>query len=284
MRVVTTVKAVRRLIAHARSQKKTVGFVPTMGFLHQGHASLMRQSAKDNDITVLSIFVNPRQFGPDEDLKVYPRDIKKDEKLAKKENVDIIFYPSVDEIYPSGYSTYVEVEGYSEVLCGRSRPSHFKGVTTIVAKLINIVSPHQMYLGQKDAQQALIVRKMVQDLNWSLKVKVLPTVREADGLAMSSRNSYLTPQERKEAVILYRSLLAAKQKIQTGEQSVNLVLKDIRTMIQKNSQGVVDYIECVDAKSLKTVEEISSNVLIALAVWFGRARLIDNVIVKTHER
>ncbi len=283
MYVVKTVKSLRRLIAKLKIQKKTIGFVPTMGFLHEGHATLLRQSKKDNDITVLSIFVNPRQFGPAEDLKNYPRDIKKDEKLAKRENVDIIFYPSVDEIYPADYLTTVEVSVLSDRLCGLIRPGHFRGVATVVLKLVHMVTPDVMYLGRKDAQQAIIIHKMIKDLNVPLKVKVMPTVREADGLAMSSRNSYLTNGERQQAVILSQSLEDARRKIRAGERNASKIIAMIRRKIETQTNGSIDYIQCVNTKDLSAVKEITGEVLIALAVKFGLARLIDNVIVDVYE-
>jgi pantoate--beta-alanine ligase len=281
MRIIKSVPALRKVISEARRKGKSIGLVPTMGYLHEGHASLLRQCCKDNDISVLSIFVNPKQFGPNEDFTKYPRDLKKDEKLAKKENVDIIFYPSADEVYPTGYLTYVEVEGLSGVLCGESRPGHFKGVTTVVAKLINMVQPDVMYLGQKDAQQALIIRKMADDLNFPLKIKVMPTVREHDGLAMSSRNVYLTPEERGQAVTLYRALQEAKNRILSGQRDASRITEDMAALIKEKTDGSIDYIECVDINTLKNVEKISGRVLIALAVKFGKARLIDNVLVDT---
>lgn len=284
MRVVTTIKSLRQIISKARSKGKRVGFVPTMGYFHDGHVSLMRQSKKENDLSVVSIFVNPKQFGPKEDLKNYPRDRKRDEQLAKQVDVDIIFYPSVDEMYPTGYLTSVEVEVLSDQLCGATRPGHFKGVATVVAKLMNIVSPDVMYLGQKDAQQAVIIKKMVDDLNFPVKVKVMPTVREKDGLAMSSRNSYLTAEERREATVLYRSLQEAKRQIQAGERSAARIIQLIQKEIKKYSLAKVDYIQCVDAENLNSVGKISGKTLIALAVYFGRARLIDNVILDVHER
>jgi pantoate--beta-alanine ligase len=279
MRIIKSLPALRKVLSEVRRRGKRIGFVPTMGYLHEGHASLLRQCRKDNDVSVLSIFVNPKQFGPNEDLSKYPRDLKKDEQLAKKENVDIIFYPSADEVYPTGYLTYVEVEGVSDVLCGQSRPGHFKGVTTVVAKLINMVTPDVMYVGQKDAQQALIIRKMVEDLNFPVKIKVMPTVRERDGLAMSSRNVYLSPEERNEATVLYRSLQEAKNKIISGQRNAVKIGEEMTSMIKEKSRGQIDYIGCVDAKSLRSVEKISGQVLIALAVKFGKARLIDNVLV-----
>lgn len=281
--MVTNVKSLRRLIADARKSKKTVGFVPTMGFLHEGHASLMRQSVKENDVTVLSIFVNPKQFGPKEDLKNYPRDIKKDEKLVKKENIDIIFYPSVDEIYPSGYLTNIEVSGLSDKLCGESRPGHFRGVATVVLKLLNMVAPDVIYLGQKDAQQAFIIRRMVADLNVPVKVAVMPTVREEDGLAMSSRNTYLSPEERTQAAVLYEALSQVRLNIKAGERSASKLVQVIRRKIEKQTSGIVDYIQCVDTQNLLPVSKIAGEVLIALAVKFGRARLIDNVIVNVND-
>ncbi|MBL8014204.1 MAG: pantoate--beta-alanine ligase [Candidatus Omnitrophica bacterium] len=283
MKIITSVKSLRHTIDKFKGSGKTIGFVPTMGFLHEGHASLLRQSGRDVDVTVLSIFVNPLQFGPAEDLKNYPRDIKKDELLAKKENVDIIFYPSVDEIYPTGFLTHVYVDDLSDRLCGKSRPGHFGGVATVVLKLVNMVDPDVMYLGQKDAQQAVIVRKMLQDLNVPVKVKILPTVREADGLAMSSRNSYLSLRERREAIVLYKALNQAKTLIKNGERTAKTIVLGMAKMIQEESQGIIDYIQCVNAQNLSVIDVLKNEVLIVLAVKFGRARLIDNIIVRVNE-
>lgn len=283
MRIVKTIRSLRQSVLQARSEGKKIGFVPTMGFLHEGHASLLSACKKEHDVSVLSIFVNPMQFGPHEDLKDYPRDIKKDEKLAKRENVDIIFYPSVDEIYPMGFRTTVEVADLSDRLCGSSRPGHFKGVTTVVLKLLNVVAPDAMYLGQKDAQQAFIIRKMVDDLNVPVRIKVLETVREKDGLAMSSRNSYLTSHERKEAPVLYQALSKARESIKAGERRSFRVTQMMRMMIERQTNAKVDYIQCVDTNNLQPVSKIAGEVLIALAVKFGRARLIDNVIVHAHD-
>src|SRR3990167_6220142 len=206
MKIIRSARNLTKLIARFKSQRKKIGFVPTMGFLHKGHTALLRRCRKENDISILSIFVNPAQFSPTEDYRRYPRDLNHDKFFAKKENVDIIFYPSVDDMYPKRYRTFVEVERLSNELCGRFRPGHFKGVATIVAKLLHIVSPDVMYLGQKDAQQAMLLTKMVEDLNFPTRIKILPTVREKDGLAMSSRNRYLNPQERKIAVALFQAL------------------------------------------------------------------------------
>jgi len=280
MKIIKDIKTIRPILLAAKKKQKTIGFVPTMGYLHEGHAALLRQSKKENDVSVLSIFVNPKQFTPREDFEKYPRDWKKDELLAKKEKVDIIFYPSVEEMYPQGYRTYVEVEELSCVLCGRSREGHFKGVATVVLKLLNIVSPDVLYLGQKDAQQAVILSKMIEDLNFSLKVKVHPTVRERDGLAMSSRNSYLNQQQRKEAPILFQALNSAKTNILEGERHSQKIIQFISNMISQNTNGRVDTIECVNAQTLKPLKMLSGIVLIALAVWFGQARLIDNLTVR----
>ncbi len=280
MKTIQDIQTMRGVIQRARGQKKRIGFVPTMGYLHEGHAALLRQSKKENNFSVLSIFVNPKQFGPQEDFKEYPRDFKKDELVAKKEKVDIIFYPSVEEMYPQGYRTYVEVEELSQVLCGRSRLGHFKGVATVVSKLLNIVSPDVLYLGQKDAQQTVILSKMVENLNFPVQVKVLPTVRERDGLAMSSRNSYLTEQQRKDAPILFQALSSAKTMILEGERNSQKITQSISQMISKNTNGRIDYIECVNARTLKPLKVSSGIVLIALAVWFGQTRLIDNLTVR----
>lgn len=279
MRTVKTILSLRRIIQKAKTKKKTIGFVPTMGALHEGHLSLIRKSKKENDLTVLSIFVNPAQFGPKEDFKNYPRETGKDILLAKKENVDILFCPSVDEIYPRGYLTYIEVEKISGALCGKYRPGHFKGAATVVGKFLNIVDPDVLYLGQKDAQQAAVLKKMVEDINFPVTIKVCPTVREADGLALSSRNSYLTEEERKEAPVLYRSLVEIKKRVAEGECNSKNIISFIREKIEENSSGKVQYIECVQAESFKPVEKLEGKVLIALAVFFGQTRLIDNILV-----
>ena len=280
MRIIRHSKTMHHLVQQTRIKGKTIGFVPTMGFLHDGHRSLFKKSKSENDLTVLSIFVNPKQFAAHEDFHHYPRDEKKDELLAKKEKVDIIFHPSIEEIYPEGYSTYVLVEKLDQVLCGKSRPGHFRGVTTVVAKLLNIVSPNILYLGQKDAQQAIIIRKMVNDLNFPVIIKILPTIRERDGLAMSSRNSYLNPSQRQEAMILFQVLHSAEEKILSGERNVKRIVGLIRMLITKNTLARIDYIECVDADTLHSLERLSGRVLIALAVWFGNTRLIDNITVR----
>ena len=280
MLVVKSIKKIRSLLATAKSKNKTIGFVPTMGALHEGHAALIRKCRRENDIVILSIFVNPKQFAPHEDFTAYPREEKKDKLLARNENVDIIFYPSAEEMYPDGYLTTIEVGRISDTLCGRSRPGHFNGVVTVVNKLLNIVSPDILYLGQKDAQQVAIIKKMITDLNIPVNIKTCPTVREKNGLALSSRNQYLTKQQKKEAPILYQSLQQARQKILKGNTNPKKIIYNMNSKIKNFCSGKIDYIACVDAHSLEPLKKIHGHVLIALAVWFGKARLIDNISFK----
>ncbi len=279
MKVVTSLREIKKFISSAKKNGKTVGLVPTMGYLHEGHLSLTRRAKKDCDVCVVSIFVNPLQFGPSEDFKRYPRNIKRDEALSKAAGVDIIFYPSVKIMYPSQHLTYVEVEKLSDGLCGASRPGHFRGVATVVTKLFNIIQPDTAYFGQKDIQQATIIHKMVEDLNMPVKIKVLPIVRVKDGLALSSRNVYLSQQQRIEAVILWQSLKKAGHLIGKGERSAKKVIFFIRKLIQTKKTAKIDYVECVDAVNLAPLKEIKGKVIIALAVWFGKTRLIDNIIL-----
>ncbi len=280
MRVIRSVRSIQQFIKKAKSAGKTVGFVPTMGALHDGHRSLLRRCRRDNGIVVLSVFVNPKQFGPKEDFAKYPRRERADKELAKEEKVDIMFVPSAKEMYPEGYCTYIEVEKMTRVLCGKFRPGHFKGVTTVVGKLLNIVTPDVLYLGRKDAQQTAVVTRMVQDLNFDVTVRVCPTVREADGLAMSSRNQYLTGREHKQAAVLYRSLKEARQSVIAGNHSVTAIIGKIRSRIRRETSGRIDYVECVDAGTVMPLKRIQGKAMIALAVWFGKTRLIDNIIVQ----
>jgi len=277
MNIATSISQIQKFLAAARNKGKSIGFVPTMGALHHGHSTLLRRSRKDNDVSVLSIFVNPTQFGLNEDFTKYPRDKKKDVLLAKKENVDIIFYPSEKLMYPAGYLTFIEAGNLGQVLEGRSRPGHFRGVATVVAKLLNIVAPERMYLGAKDAQQCVVLKHLVTDLNFPTKIIIGPTVRESDGLAMSSRNQYLSPSERKDATVLYSSLLLAQNEIKRGLRDAAktrfLIEQNIRTL----SKGVIDYVACVDAETLNALTELKGNVLIALAARWGKTRLIDNI-------
>ena len=278
MRIIRSINLLRNELKAVRSKNQTIGFVPTMGAFHEGHLSLMRNARRDNDIVVVSVFVNPTQFGPHEDFKKYPRQIKIDELFAKKEKVDIIFYPSAEKMYQPGYLTYVNVTNISKVLCGRSRPNHFNGVATVVSKLINITEPDVMYLGQKDAQQAAIIKAMVKDLNFNVRIKICPIVREKNGLAMSSRNIYLSQKQRDEAPILYKSLVGAKNKILSGKTSSKSIINWIDSNIKDNSSGIVDYIECVNADTLDPITKIKGRIMIAIAVKFGKTRLIDNIV------
>ncbi len=280
MRLVKSLNALRQNIKNAKAKGKTIGFVPTMGYLHQGHISLVRKAVKDSDFVAVSIFVNPTQFGPREDLSRYPKDLKKDLRMLRKAGADIVFAPSAQAMYPEGFQSYVEVKNLGDVLCGRSRPGHFKGVSTVVTKLFNLVDPDIAYFGQKDAQQSIIIKKMAEDLNTNVKIKVEPTVREKDGLAMSSRNAYLKKEEREEAAILYKSLLEAKRLINNGVKSSERIINAVRRMIKSVKTAKIDYVSIIDAKDLKPVKTIKGRVLIALAVWFGKTRLIDNIILE----
>lgn len=271
----------QKLANKLREEGKSIGFVPTMGALHEGHLSLMHRAKRENDILVISIFVNPTQFAPGEDYRRYPRPFEKDRLLAQKEGVDIIFYPSVSEMYGKEYSTYVEVERLSEGLCGQFRPGHFRGVASVVCKLFNIVKPNVAYFGQKDYQQLRIVNRMVEDLNMEVEIRECPIVREPDGLAMSSRNSYLSPQERKEALSLYRALNCAKSLINKGK-SIYDIISQMEKIIEREPHAKIDYIKIVDPQTLEEVKKIrvGRKVLLALAVWIGKTRLIDNILVK----
>jgi pantoate--beta-alanine ligase len=252
-----------------------------MGYLHEGHLSLIRKAKRENDVVVLSIFVNPTQFAPTEDLDRYPRDIVRDSQLAEQSGCDIIFAPSVPEMYPPGFATVVNVEGLSTVLEGEFRPTHFRGVTTVVLKLLNIVQPDVVYFGQKDAQQSIIIKKMTADLNVPVSVDVVPTIREADGLAMSSRNVYLDPVQRKNAAVLNRSLKLAERMITAGEKETKIVIEAMTAAINEHQPTAIDYIRIVDADDLHAVEQLEPGmtVLIPLAVRFGTTRLIDNTII-----
>jgi len=283
MKIISNIANIQKTIKACRRKGKTIGFVPTMGALHQGHLSLIRRSKKENDISVLSIFVNPAQFGPKEDFQAYPRPTAHDTKLAKQEGVDIIFLPTPATMYPTGYLTFVNVENITDgVLCGKTRPGHFRGVATVVAKLLNIVTPDVMYLGQKDAQQCVVLKRLVSDLHFATRVTICPTVREPDGLAKSSRNQYLAPRQRQEASCLYQSLRLARKQIRNGNRDAAAIIMQMRRHIKNNSSGRIDYVACVDPETLQPLKTIKGKTLLALAVRFGRARLIDNVIVPSY--
>ncbi|MCD5402083.1 pantoate--beta-alanine ligase [candidate division NPL-UPA2 bacterium] len=278
MEFVKKISLMQSLSQRIREEGKTISFVPTMGYLHQGHLSLIRQARKDGQVLIVSIFVNPTQFGAGEDYSRYPRDLERDKKLAEQEGVDILFVPSSKEMYPQGYHTFIEVEKLSAPLCGRSRPGHFRGVVTIVAKLFNIVSPHIAYFGQKDAQQALLIKRVVNDLNMDIEIKVLPIVREKDGLALSSRNEYLNPEERRAALVLYKSLQEAQRRLDSGERDSRKIIQRMEEIIKREKLARIDYVSIVDGETLEDRGRIGGKTLIALAVWIGKTRLIDNLL------
>jgi len=262
-----------------RGAGKRVGFVPTMGALHEGHLSLVRAARGSSDIVAASIFVNPTQFGPSEDLAKYPRSFERDCELLKLEGVELLFAPSVDEMYPAGAVTWVTVEGLSDKLDGRSRPGHFRGVTTVVAKLFHIVEPNAAFFGQKDAAQVAIIRRMVSDLHLPVEIVVCPIVREVDGLAMSSRNAYLDPEQRKQALVLHRSLMRVEQLVAAGERNTGKLMAAGREEFARERSVRLDYFEIVDANTLDSVEDISGGALVAVAAFVGTTRLIDNVLL-----
>ncbi|AZR74656.1 pantoate--beta-alanine ligase [Anoxybacter fermentans] len=280
MKILKTKAEVRKEVCNARREGKTIGFVPTMGYLHKGHLSLMERAKKENDLVVVSIFVNPTQFGPNEDYATYPRDLERDAKLAESVGVDIIFVPEVDEMYPENFQSYVEVTELTQNLCGAKRPGHFRGVCTVVTKLFNIVQPDRAYFGQKDAQQAIIIKRMVKDLDFPIEIITCPIVREEDGLAMSSRNTYLNPEERKAALVLNRSLKKAKEMIEGGERDAALIQAAMIEMIEKEPLAKIDYVSIVSTTTLKPVQRLSGPILIALAVFIGKTRLIDNIMLE----
>jgi pantoate--beta-alanine ligase len=271
-------------IDYMKSLRKTitgsVGFVPTMGFLHEGHLSLVRKAHEDNDIVAVSIFVNPTQFGQNEDLDKYPRDFQRDLALLLKEHTDIVFFPSASEMYPAGFNSWVEVKQLTNHLEGICRPGHFQGVTTVVAKLFNIVEPDKAYFGQKDAQQALVIQKMVRDLNMNLDVIVLPTCRENDGLAMSSRNTYLSLDERKEATVLFRALTLANELFIKGERDADIIRSELQTLISKENSADIEYISIANENTLEELNTVTTPALVSLAVKIGKTRLIDNIVLR----
>ena len=260
-----------------------IGLVPTMGYFHEGHLSLVRECIEMADRTVVSVFVNPAQFGPNEDFKQYPRDLERDSEILEKKGVDYLFVPDAEQIYPQGFKTYVEVKGLQDKLCGRSRIGHFRGVCTVVLKLFNILNPDLAFFGQKDQQQAIILKKMAQDLDLDVKIEVLPIVREEDGLALSSRNVYLSTEQRKAALSLSRSLREVQQMVDKGERDTILLKKKIQDIINSESLVRIDYIQIVDMENLDPLPRIEKRALIAIAVYFGKVRLIDNVIVYVKE-
>ena len=280
MRVVDRISDLKAIIRAQKKVGNAIGFAPTMGYLHDGHISLAKMSKHDNDFTIMSIFVNPVQFGVNEDFDKYPRDIEGDSMKAQSAGVDIIFTPSVNEMYQEGYNTFVEVFGITDKMCGKSRPGHFKGVATVVNKLLNIVEPDKAYFGQKDAQQVAVIKQMAKDLNMNTEIITCPIIREKDGLAMSSRNIYLNSEERKAALLLSKSLFDADAIIKAGERNKDKIYKNIVSTITADNLTNIDYVDIVDSDTLQDIKIVKGRVLIALAVRIGKTRLIDNIIVE----
>jgi pantoate--beta-alanine ligase len=276
MNTVTSVLSVRDAVAQARKRGQIVGLVPTMGALHAGHTSLIQRARQDAGFVVVSIFVNPIQFGPHEDFGSYPRPLEADLQVCAREGVDLVFAPSTEAMYPTGFQTAVEVRGLQDVLCGRVRPGHFRGVATVVLKLFSIVQPDVAYFGQKDAQQVRIIEQMVRDLDIPVKICVCPIVREPDGLALSSRNQYLTPEQRIQAVVLCQALQRARELIEAGERDPAVVEREMSELISRKADARLDYATAVSADSLRPLERLHGDVLLAVAVRFGNTRLIDN--------
>ena len=278
MKIVGTVKEVREQVKEWKKQGLTVGFVPTMGYLHEGHKSLMDAARKDNDKVVVSIFVNPMQFGPTEDLATYPRDLDHDAALCESAGVDLIFHPEPEEMYEKDFCSFVDMTGLTEGLCGKTRPIHFRGVCTVVNKFFNIVTPDRAYFGQKDGQQLAVIKRMVRDLNMDIEIIGCPIVREEDGLAKSSRNTYLSPEERKAALILSKTVALGKELAKT-EKDANKVVEAMKKNIETEPMAKIDYVEAVDALSMAPVEKLEGTCMLAMAVYIGKTRLIDNTLI-----
>jgi len=284
MEVAKTIESVRALVKAARSKGKKIGLVPTMGALHIGHISLIEAAVKQCDFVVVSIFVNPTQFGPGEDFEKYPRPLDADLKICRKASVDVVFVPTVKEMYRSENLTWVNVEKLTESLCGQSRPIHFRGVTTVCAKLFNIVASDIAFLGQKDAQQAIVIKRMAADLNMPLEIVICPTVRRPDGLAVSSRNKYLTEEQKKDATYIYKSLQKCKQMIDAGIKDTQKIITEMRKILQRVPAIEIEYVSIVDAETLQNLDKIAGKVLAAVAVQIGPARLIDNIVVDASKK
>lgn len=276
MKQITTISEIRRALSKAQG---SIGLVPTMGYLHPGHMALVEKARAENDIVVVTIFVNPTQFGPQEDLDRYPRDMKRDLSMLREVGVDFVFTPEAREMYPEGYSSYVMVEGFSDKLEGIFRPGHFRGVATVVAKLFNIIAADRAYFGQKDAQQVVIIRRMARDLNFQHQIVVVPTVRDADGLALSSRNAYLKPEERQAALVLSRALFHANELYSQGQRSATEIRTAIRAMLDAEPMIKTDYVTVSDPDSLEEMDHIEGRALVALAAQVGKTRLIDNILL-----
>ena len=279
LKIVHTVDEVRQEVAKWRKKGETVGLVPTMGFLHAGHQSLIKKSVEDNDRTVVSVFVNPMQFGPNEDLEAYPRDMDRDSALCENTGADLIFNPEPEEMYKDGFVSFVDMNGLTNHLCGLSRPVHFRGVCTVVTKLFNIVCPERAYFGQKDAQQLAVIKRMVKDLNQPLEIVGCPIVREADGLAMSSRNTYMNVEERSAALILSKSIKLGQELVEAGERDAEVIRTKMTELLNSEPMADVEYVEVVDNLTMESVDELKGDILVAIAVKINnKVRLIDNFI------
>lgn len=276
MKLVKTKQEVRDIVKEWRKQGLTVGFVPTMGYLHEGHASLIDASSKNNDRTVVSIFVNPMQFSPNEDLESYPRDIVHDSKVCEEHGADLIFNPEPEEMYNDMFCSYVDMDVLTKELCGLSRPIHFRGVCTVVSKLFNIVKPDNAYFGQKDAQQLAVIKRMVEDLDMDIKINGCPIVREADGLAKSSRNTYLSPEERQAALILSKTIAVGRELVKNGEKDAKKIVAQMTKNIETEPLAKIDYVKIVDALTMQQIDNLDRPALCAMAVYIGKTRLIDN--------
>jgi pantoate--beta-alanine ligase len=279
LRILHSIEEMRAACRAARAEQRLLGFVPTMGALHAGHLSLVRASRQRCPTTAVSIFVNPLQFGPKEDFSRYPRNLAADQKLLESEGVELLFVPSIEEMYPPGATTYITVEGLSERLCGRFRPGHFRGVATVVAKLFQMVQPDIAYFGQKDAAQVAVIRKMTRDLDMDVEISVCPIVREADGLALSSRNAYLSPEQRKQALAIYRALCRVQTLADRGEASAEKLVGEARSVLAEEPGLRVEYVEMVHPETLEAVGDISRGALAAISAWAGGTRLIDNIVL-----
>ncbi len=279
MQIITDINEMRHFSRDAKKKGKSIAFVPTMGYLHQGHASLLKKARNIGDVLVMSIFVNPAQFGPNEDYAAYPRDMARDTALAEANKADVVFYPAAQEMYPDGFQTYVDVKDLSRHLCGLSRPGHFRGVATVVVKLFSIVKPDIALFGEKDFQQAVIIKRVAQDLNMDVDIITMPTVREADGIAMSSRNSYLNKEERKAASCLYNAIKKGKDIFDNGVRNTDVILKEAMNIIKNEPLAAIDYIKVCDMNTLEDLDVIQNNALLALAVKIGKTRLIDNCML-----
>lgn len=279
MQIKTTIKEARTQIKEWKGQGLTIGFVPTMGYLHEGHASLMERARKECDRVVASIFVNPMQFGVNEDLDSYPRDLEADARLCESIGVDMIFHPEVEEMYAEGFCSFVDMNGLTKELCGKSRPIHFRGVCTVVSKLFNIVTPDKAFFGQKDAQQLAVIRRMVKDMNMDIEIVGCPIIREADGLAKSSRNTYLNAEERKAALVLSQTIRLGEQLVKEGMTDSKELVAIMKENLSKEPLAKIDYVEAVSMDSIEKVDKIEGTVLVAMAVYIGKTRLIDNFIV-----